>query len=203
MPASGNLGLCGQQFWLGPQLGGVAIMLWMDTTVVHIVRDGVRLKTVPSRINATQVRQLLADGGRIAGPPPLTAAATGPIEVDGLVNGCELVVWGSKTGFRTMSCGYSRSRSIIMRVGSRARTAALPPCDDQLRSRVLPAHWPNLTFRAPHGSCHIPTASQELAGRGWLRLDPRPVRAASGDTKTSPDSRTPTVRPSKHGQPFG
>jgi hypothetical protein len=43
LPASGNLGICGQQFWLGPNLGGVTVRLWIDTTV-HILRDDVRLK---------------------------------------------------------------------------------------------------------------------------------------------------------------
>jgi hypothetical protein len=48
VPASGNLGVRGHQFWLGPGLGGVAIQLWIDTTVVHILRDQARLKTIPS-----------------------------------------------------------------------------------------------------------------------------------------------------------
>jgi transposase InsO family protein len=73
VPASGNLGVCGHQFWLGPGLGGVAIQLWIDITVVHILRDQVRLKTIPSRFTPAQLRQLLADGAAIAGPPPLPA----------------------------------------------------------------------------------------------------------------------------------
>jgi transposase InsO family protein len=98
VPASGNLTVCGQQFWLGPQLGGVTITLWMDTTVVHLLRDGVRLKTVPSRLTAAQLRQLLADGGRIAGPPPVKGAGTvgGPVEVDRLVNACGTVGLASR-----------------------------------------------------------------------------------------------------------
>jgi Integrase core domain len=93
VPASGNLTVCGQQFWFGPQLGYVAITLWMDTTVVQLLRDGVGLKTVPSRLTAAQLRQLLADGGRIAGPPPVKGAGTvaGPVEVDRLVNACGTV----------------------------------------------------------------------------------------------------------------
>jgi transposase InsO family protein len=87
-PASGNLGVCGHQFWLGPNLGGVTIRLWIDTTVVHILRDDVRLKTLPSRFTPANLRQLLADGGTLAGPPPLATDAAGPFEVDRLVNGC-------------------------------------------------------------------------------------------------------------------
>jgi hypothetical protein len=93
VPASGNLGVAGHQFWFGPQLGGMTVTLWMDTTVVHIIRDGVRVKTVPSRFTVAQLRRLLADGGRIGGPPPAKgrAAAAGAVEVDRLVNGNGLV----------------------------------------------------------------------------------------------------------------
>jgi transposase InsO family protein len=91
VPASGNLGVCGQQFWLGPNLGGVTITLWINTTVVHILRDQVRLKTLPSRFTPANLHQLLADGGQIAGPPPLTVATGGPFEVDRLVNACGLL----------------------------------------------------------------------------------------------------------------
>jgi hypothetical protein len=47
VPSSGNLTVCGQQFWLGPTRAGTPITLWADTTVVHLLIDEVRLKTVP------------------------------------------------------------------------------------------------------------------------------------------------------------
>jgi hypothetical protein len=56
--------------------------------VVHLLVNAVRLKTVPSRLTTAQLRQLLADGGRPAGPPPLPTGDAGPgaaIEVDRLV----------------------------------------------------------------------------------------------------------------------
>jgi transposase InsO family protein len=86
VPASGNLTVGGQQFWLGPHLGGITITLWMDTTVVHLIRAGTRLKTVPSRLDIPHLRQLLATGGRPAGPPPLTTSAGQAVEVDRLAN---------------------------------------------------------------------------------------------------------------------
>jgi hypothetical protein len=88
VPASGNLAVCGQQFWLGPTMGGVTLTLWANTTVVHLLRDGTRIKTVPSRLTDTHLRQLLLDGGRPAGPPPAASGPVGPIEVDRLVNAC-------------------------------------------------------------------------------------------------------------------
>jgi transposase InsO family protein len=87
VPGSGNLQVCGQQFWLGPDRAGTSITLWADPTVVHILCNGVRLKTVPSRLTIAHLHQLLADGGRAAGPPPLPAAEPGmAIEVDRLVS---------------------------------------------------------------------------------------------------------------------
>jgi transposase InsO family protein len=85
VPASGNLGLGGHQFWLGPVHAGRQITLWADTTVVHLLLDGIRLKTVPSRFSLNQLQQLLADGGRPAGPPPISTGLVEPggaIEVD-------------------------------------------------------------------------------------------------------------------------
>jgi hypothetical protein len=50
VPLSGNLCVCGQQFWLGPDRAGTTVAFWADTTVVHLLVNGVRLKTVPSRL---------------------------------------------------------------------------------------------------------------------------------------------------------
>ncbi|WP_373688230.1 IS481 family transposase [Actinoplanes aureus] len=78
VPASGNLGICGQQFWLGPAHAGRDVTVWADTTVVHLLLDGVRLKTVPSRLTPIHLHQLLTDGGKPGGPPPVSA---GPVQV--------------------------------------------------------------------------------------------------------------------------
>jgi hypothetical protein len=49
VPGSGNLTIHRQQFWLGPDRAGTPVTFWADTTVVHLLHHGVRLKTVPSR----------------------------------------------------------------------------------------------------------------------------------------------------------
>jgi hypothetical protein len=77
VPGSGNLTVAGQQFWLGPDRAGSAVTLWADTTVVHLLVNGARLKTAPPRLTTAQVRQLLVDGGRPAGPPPCPPATSG------------------------------------------------------------------------------------------------------------------------------
>jgi hypothetical protein len=67
VPASGNLALRRQQFWLGPARAGIPVTLWADTTVVHLLIDGVRLKTVPSRLTAADLGQLLRRAARRLG----------------------------------------------------------------------------------------------------------------------------------------
>jgi hypothetical protein len=91
VPTSGNLGVCGQQFWLGPQRAGRTLSLWLDTTTVHLSIDGQHLKTLPSRLTSIDLARLRAQGARSAGPPParpswtqLTAGA--PVEIQRTVN---------------------------------------------------------------------------------------------------------------------
>ncbi len=94
VPASGNLTVCGQQFWLGPDRAGTTVTFWADTTVVHLLTNGVRLKTVPSRLTITQLHQLLDGDGHPAGLPPIQTGPVhpgGPIEVDRLVNATGLI----------------------------------------------------------------------------------------------------------------
>jgi transposase InsO family protein len=94
VPGSGNLTVAGQQFWLGPDRAGSPVTLWADTSVVHLLVNGVRLKSVPSRLTTAQLRQLLADGGQPAGPPPVSTGDTSPdtaVEVDRLVSSNGLI----------------------------------------------------------------------------------------------------------------
>jgi transposase InsO family protein len=89
VPLSGNLTVGGQQFWLGPDRAGGTVTFWANTTVVHLLVNGVRLKTVPSRLTTTHLRRLLDDGGRPGGPPPTRTGNTEPstaVEVDRTVN---------------------------------------------------------------------------------------------------------------------
>ena len=97
VPASGNLQVAGQQFWLGPHRAGQPVTLWIDTTTVHVSVAGRHLKTLPSRLSAVDLTRLRADGARPAGPPParpspglLAAGAT--VEIDRLVHAQGVVV---------------------------------------------------------------------------------------------------------------
>jgi transposase InsO family protein len=97
VPPSGNLAVGRQQFWFGPRLAGQQLTLWMDSTTVHISLDGLRVKTVPSRLNTADLARLRSTpGSRPAGPPPAPRAAGPlaarlPIQVDRTANAVGVV----------------------------------------------------------------------------------------------------------------
>jgi transposase InsO family protein len=86
VPASGNVWIGGQQLWLGPALSGRQITLWVDSVSLHVLLDGARIKTLPSRLGATELARLAAHGARPAGPSPLPTGDGAVIEVDRTVN---------------------------------------------------------------------------------------------------------------------
>jgi transposase InsO family protein len=91
VPPSGNLWVGGQQVWLGPALSGRHITLWVDAISLHVLADGTRIKTLPSRLGAAELAWLAANGARPAGPCPLPTGNRAVIEVDRTVNATGLV----------------------------------------------------------------------------------------------------------------
>jgi transposase InsO family protein len=97
VPASGNLSIAGQQFWLGPRHAGQPVAFWIDTTTVHVSLDGRHHKTLPSRISTRDLTRLRAAGARPAGPAPArpisSLAPDAVIEIDRTVNrtGCVVI----------------------------------------------------------------------------------------------------------------
>ncbi|WP_262706422.1 MULTISPECIES: IS481 family transposase [Streptomyces] len=96
VPASGNLQVAGKQFWLGPARSGLTVTFWADTSVIHLVMVGVRIKTVRSHLSVADLAQLAARGGRAAGPAPLPAGDASAFEVDRVVNNSGLVNLGGR-----------------------------------------------------------------------------------------------------------
>jgi transposase InsO family protein len=86
VPPSGNLWIAGQQIWLGPAMTGRTVRLWAGLAQVHVLLDGHRIKTLPSRLDARDLARLAAAGAQPAGPPPLPLAAGDVTEVDRTVN---------------------------------------------------------------------------------------------------------------------
>ena len=71
VPSSGNLWVAGQEVWLGPAVTGRTVRFWAGLTQVHVLLDGHRIKTLPSRLDARDLARLAAARARPAGPPPL------------------------------------------------------------------------------------------------------------------------------------
>jgi len=96
VPASGNMSIGPQQFWLGPARTGQQVRFWIDTVTVHLSIGGWRIKTVPSRLSAVDIARLRQGGARPAGPPPAAPApgdlaAASCVEVQRLVNSSGII----------------------------------------------------------------------------------------------------------------
>jgi transposase InsO family protein len=101
VPASGNMTIGPQQFWLGTSRTGQTVRFWIDTTTVHLSIAGWRIKTVPSRLSAVDLARLRHNGARPAGPPPAgnapgVLAATSCVEVQRLVNSAGIISLGQQ-----------------------------------------------------------------------------------------------------------
>ena len=101
VPASGNMCVGLQQFWLGPARAGQLVTFWIDTATVHLSTGGWRIKTVPSRLSAVDLARLRLSGARPAGPPPAgpapgALAASSCVEVDRLVSASGGITLGNQ-----------------------------------------------------------------------------------------------------------
>ena len=101
VPASGNMTIGSQQFWLGTSRIGQSVCFWIDTTTVHLSISGWRIKTVPSRLSAVDLARLRNAGARPAGPPPAgpapgALATTSCVEVQRLVNAAGIITLGNQ-----------------------------------------------------------------------------------------------------------
>jgi hypothetical protein len=81
VPPSGNLWIAGQ-VWLGPAMTGRTVRIWAGLAQVHVLLDGHRIKTLPSRLDARDLARLTAAGAQPAGSPPLPPAAGDVTEGD-------------------------------------------------------------------------------------------------------------------------
>jgi transposase InsO family protein len=204
VPPSGNLAVGRQQFWFGPRLAGQQLTLWVDSTTVHISLHGVRVKTVPSRLNTADLARLrtLPDT-RPAGPPPAPRAAGPlaarlPIHVDRTANGVGVV---SLAG-RSIPIGHQHAgRRVTLRLDG----PLLHLIVDGVLTRTMPARSPPISATAPPGRAHArPTsragasAAQGVQPRrhpglqpaSHRRLQPRPEdRHRRGRPDRLPDLR--------------
>ena len=142
VPPSGNLWLAGQQIWLGPAMTGRTIRLWAGLDRVHVLLDGYRVKTLPSRLDARDLARLATAGARPAGPPPLPAASGNVIEVERTVNasgnvslGNHMIGAGVPLAGQRVTLRLHGPVAHILSGGVLARTIACP-VPQEARSRL-------------------------------------------------------------------
>ena len=143
VPPSGNLWIGGQQIWLGPALAGRSVQVWTGLDRVHVLLDGHRIKTLPSRLDRADIGRLLASGATPAGQPPLPPA-TGPvIELERTVNAAGTISLGGHVISAGMPLAGQRVTvrldgpvAHILTAGTLTRTVACPvPEHARLRLR--------------------------------------------------------------------
>ncbi len=179
VPSSGNLAVGRQQFWFGPRLAGQTVSLWMDSTTVHTSLGGVRVKTVPSRLNTADLARLRATAGsRPAGPPPAPRAAGPlaarlPIQVDRTANGVgvvSLVGTAVPIGFQhagrrvTLRLDGPLLHLIVDGVLTRTLPAPVPP---EQRYRLRDAR---LAGPLPTPSAGPARAQRKMSSRGGIQV---------------------------------
>jgi transposase InsO family protein len=142
VPRSGNLWLAGQQIWLGPAMTGRTVRLWAGLDRVHVLLDGYRIKTLPSRLDARDLARLAAAGARPAGSPPLPAASVDVIEVERTVNasgnvslGNQMISAGLPLAGQRITLRLDGPVAHILSGGTLARTIACP-VPHEARSRL-------------------------------------------------------------------
>jgi hypothetical protein len=119
------------------------VQVWAGLDRVHVLLGGHRIKTLPSRLDRTDISRLIASGTTPAGQPPLPPATGPAIEPDRTVNASGNVTLGS----HVISVGMPLARQrITLRLdgpvariltgGTLTRTVACPiPEQDRPRLR--------------------------------------------------------------------
>jgi len=144
VPPSGNLWVGGQQVWLGPALADKKVTIWVDETSLHVLLDGARIKTLPSRLGVAELARLASGGARPAGPSPLLAGTGTAIEIERTVNaaglaglaGAQVNVGCQLAGQRVTLRMDGTQMAVITSDGELARTMPCPvPAGDRYRLR--------------------------------------------------------------------
>jgi transposase InsO family protein len=135
VPASGNLQVAGKQFWLGPARSGLTVTFWADTSVIHLLIAGARIKTVRSHLSVADLGRLAARGGRPAGPAPLPGGDGAAFEVDRVVNNSGLVGLG---GHQVLAAEILGGRQVGIRIDAETLSFFDPVSRELLRVRPNP-----------------------------------------------------------------
>jgi transposase InsO family protein len=229
VPASGNMQVARRQFWLGPHRSGMTVTFWAGTDVIHLSIGGARVKSLRSHLSAADLAALAAQGGRLAGPPPLPPAEPGAaIEVDRIVSSNGAVHLG---GQYVAAGEVLAGRQVGIRIEDKTLMFFDPRTRELLRTRPSPLTWdqarrlrgarpagppprpsaePVTVQRVASNTGIIMVAGQKIAlGRIHARqtvtahvaADTITIDLDSGDTRTVRRTTTQPVRSFKAQQP--
>jgi hypothetical protein len=167
VPPSGNLHVAGKQFWLGPIRSGLTVTFWADTDVIHLSIAGARVKSVRSHLSVNHLTQLLRDGGRPAGPPPVPSLPfTGPVEVDRTASTAGTVSLGQHL---VLAAEILAGRRVGIRVDEHTLMFFDPDTRELLRTRpnpLSPAEIARLRSARPAGPPPQPSAGPSASNAG-------------------------------------
>jgi hypothetical protein len=109
---------------------------------VHVLLDGYRVKTLPSRLDARDLARLAAAGARPAGPPPLPPASGDVIEVERTANasgnvsvGNHMISVGLPLAGQRVTLRLDGPVAHILSAGILSRTVACP-FPEEARTRL-------------------------------------------------------------------
>jgi transposase InsO family protein len=169
VPPSGNLQVCGKQFWLGPDRSGLTVTFWADTDIIHLLVAGARIKSLRSHLSVNDLAQLARTGGRPAGPSPLPLAPNGgpagAVEVDRTVNAAGHVSLGRHV---VLAAEILAGRRVGIRVDEHTLMFFDPDTGHLLRTRpnpLTPAQILRLRTARPAGPPPQPATDPVIVQR--------------------------------------
>ena len=138
VPASGNLQVKGQQLWLGPDRAGTPVTLRITTSHLRVLLAGVLIKTVGSKLAASDLHALIAAGrARLVTDQtePVDQPVAAVIEVERTVNAGGCVGLAN----RQVSVGFALAgRRVVLRFEATTMTVLDPTDRALLRSMPNP-----------------------------------------------------------------
>jgi hypothetical protein len=207
VPASGNPWIAGQRIGLGPALSGRAVVLSVGLDHVHVYLDGHWIKTLPSRLDRTDIARLLTAGTRPARQPAQEPASNSVIDLERAVNasgnanlGGHVISAGIPLAQQRVNLRLDGPVAHILSGGVLARTVTCPVPEQNLRrlrgarpGQVAPPQLPEAQIVKRRVSVRRAIMVGRQRIRFWSRMPARPPR--------SPSVRTPTALPSttRHG----
>ncbi|MCC5578595.1 hypothetical protein IMZ11_23490 [Microtetraspora sp. AC03309] len=159
VPASGNLGVAGKQFWLGTSHAEQVITFWADVNVIHLLAGGVRLKSL--RIRRRRIWPPCSPGavGRRILPPLPRVETDAALEVERTVAKYRMVSLG---GRRLLAAGILAGRRVTIRIEENILMFIDPDTHELLRTRPNPLIWQRclrLRGARPAGPPPVPAQS--------------------------------------------